>query len=663
MKCPNHFCEAPVEETADSCPQCAIPLVGAVLEDRFSLEKIVRASGNAITYLARDRQRLDDVQVRVFVPQFGRSVRNLKSEIKALKELQFDQLPRIYQFDWDAEFPWLAEGQPSGSSLGDRLLRGEALAEFEVVNVLKGVATILEKLHTLHVIHRDVRPETVFSRETDGRFMLAMPGWDRELQARPGRTKPAYAAPEALSGHATAQTDLYSLGVLAIHLLTGHNPEAFYKPTRHRFEWSEAARASPRLIEIVDSLVAESPSGRIQSAGRLQQLLAGLSGRPKEDDAALPPVAATSEPPIPEGPQGMPADEATEPPPGPEDAVEGDSRPPVEPKRETKRRLTILGLAAAMIAALMAFLRSLASRVPAQVASQGMRILVAIGLAVGAGSLARVLLLHHRPSDFPKVIVGRDDDQAVPAQPFAALALLPKWVLPKPVERALGIGEGPKPGKASGEASLPPSFPPAATTAATLARQGQPSLEGQDPGQPGSGSAGVSPGLAPAAEGPAQGSPRNSPDPTQSGAASGDAAAVPAGAGGRAPASGQEQYVIRINTTYHTLTLYQDGRFVKQFEVTTGKGASTPQGRFYVTSKVRDPSYGTIPGGDPRNPLGSHWLGLDVSYPGGKGIGIHGTNDPQALGMSESGGCIRLRNQDIDELYRMVPPGTPVEIF
>jgi lipoprotein-anchoring transpeptidase ErfK/SrfK len=134
-----------------------------------------------------------------------------------------------------------------------------------------------------------------------------------------------------------------------------------------------------------------------------------------------------------------------------------------------------------------------------------------------------------------------------------------------------------------------------------------------------------------------------------------------------ADASGLSQpaspYFIRVNKTYRTLTLYRDGKFSAQYPVTIGKGAATPDGRFTIANKVIKPPYQDIPGGDPRNPLGNFWLGLDVTYPGGRSIGLHGTNAPQQLGEAESAGCIRLRNEDVEKLYELIPPGTPVEII
>ena len=55
--------------------------------------------------------------------------------------------------------------------------------------------------------------------------------------------------------------------------------------------------------------------------------------------------------------------------------------------------------------------------------------------------------------------------------------------------------------------------------------------------------------------------------------------------------------------------------------------------------------------------LGTHRLIL------GDGYALHGTNNPASIGQSVSHGCIRLRNEDIEHLYRIVPVGTPVYIY
>lgn len=104
-----------------------------------------------------------------------------------------------------------------------------------------------------------------------------------------------------------------------------------------------------------------------------------------------------------------------------------------------------------------------------------------------------------------------------------------------------------------------------------------------------------------------------------------------------------------IDTSNLTITLLEDGLPLKQYRIGIGKPATpTPVGQFTVTDKA------AWAGG-----FGTRWMGLNV--PWGK-YGIHGTNKPWTVSQRKSGGCIRMLNRDIEELYPMVPVGTPVVI-
>ncbi|MGA1203186.1 MAG: L,D-transpeptidase, partial [Planctomycetota bacterium] len=73
------------------------------------------------------------------------------------------------------------------------------------------------------------------------------------------------------------------------------------------------------------------------------------------------------------------------------------------------------------------------------------------------------------------------------------------------------------------------------------------------------------------------------------------------------------------------------------------------------------PNQPSVPYGDPANPLGERWLGFE-SADGFRGFGIHGTNEPETIGLEASEGCIRLVNEDVVALYPFVAIGTRVTI-
>lgn len=102
---------------------------------------------------------------------------------------------------------------------------------------------------------------------------------------------------------------------------------------------------------------------------------------------------------------------------------------------------------------------------------------------------------------------------------------------------------------------------------------------------------------------------------------------------------------------------------VYRFPVATGRsGHPTPTGTFRIVTKVVNPYYlpRNIPGGAPDNPLGTRWMGLNIEN--GYKYGIHGTHKPHLIGRPVSSGCIRMRNEDIEFLFRHIPLKTTVII-
>jgi lipoprotein-anchoring transpeptidase ErfK/SrfK len=124
----------------------------------------------------------------------------------------------------------------------------------------------------------------------------------------------------------------------------------------------------------------------------------------------------------------------------------------------------------------------------------------------------------------------------------------------------------------------------------------------------------------------------------------------------------QGHFAVEVNKTANVLTVTDKGKFFKRYRVGTGQFSKTPVGEFKITSRIENPPWyhpdaKTIPYGDPENILGTHWLGLNVP-----GYGIHGTWEPDTIGRQSSAGCIRLLNDDVAELFVMLPVDTPVTI-
>lgn len=120
-------------------------------------------------------------------------------------------------------------------------------------------------------------------------------------------------------------------------------------------------------------------------------------------------------------------------------------------------------------------------------------------------------------------------------------------------------------------------------------------------------------------------------------------------------------FSVIVDKSQNSLTLKNKEEILKVYRCATGAEGITPVGSFKITSRIVDPPWfspeGLIPPGDPRNALGSRWLGFDQP-----GYGIHGTTDPSSIGKPVTRGCVRLLNSDVEELFTLLPEGTPVTI-
>lgn len=130
----------------------------------------------------------------------------------------------------------------------------------------------------------------------------------------------------------------------------------------------------------------------------------------------------------------------------------------------------------------------------------------------------------------------------------------------------------------------------------------------------------------------------------------------------------EKEWIIVINKTKKILTVYNKGDIYKKYPVALGKDSSpTPSHKFTIINKIVDPYWGGIrgrykpvKGGDPKNPLGRRWLGLSTDKYWG--YGIHGNADPFSIGKYISAGCIRMINEDVEDLFEYIPVKTEVWI-
>lgn len=317
--CVNPQCQSP-ENPAGSelCSSCGDRLL---LRGRYRAIKPLGQGGMGRTFLGIDEDRLNAIcAIKQFLPQFqGRGAIQKATELFEREAVQLfelgekhPQIPTLYAYFEQDRRLYLVEQAVEGQNLLQELHQEGAFGEQKIRELLLDLLPVLQFIHSRHVIHRDIKPENILRSQKDGQLVLvdfgiAKQGTETAL-AQPGTTAgtQGYAPLEQIRGGlAYPASDLYSLGVTCIHLLSGTIPDALYNSLEGRWIWREqlakrGGSISPDLGNILDKMLVEMVADRYQSAAVvLQDLNAEMQvGKVPQTTAAIAaPIPITQVPP------------------------------------------------------------------------------------------------------------------------------------------------------------------------------------------------------------------------------------------------------------------------------------------------------------------------------------------------------------------------------
>lgn len=272
-------------------PEGVNDLIGSYL-DKYEVLRKVGEGGMATVYQGRHVTLDREVAIKVLHPHLSASTRNRKRfarEARAIEHLNHKNILKIYDYSGvDVPDCYIVTEYVEGHTLL-KLIDDRGLLPSEVV-ALMGVrlAEALAYAHTSGIIHRDIKPENIMLRY-DGLVKLMDFGIARFLDESTVTMtgalvgSPAYMSPEqALEKPVDARSDLFALGTVLFHLVTGQLPYSGSNPSVILRNIIEGARPevlelqpgmSPRLADVIERLLQIDPDNRFGAAAEVKAAL------------------------------------------------------------------------------------------------------------------------------------------------------------------------------------------------------------------------------------------------------------------------------------------------------------------------------------------------------------------------------------------------------
>ncbi|MEH2143184.1 protein kinase domain-containing protein [Nostoc sp.] len=261
-------------------------MIGKLLDHRYQVIRVLAMGGFGQTYIAQDTRRPGNpiCVVKHLKPGtdprvFDTAKRLFHSEAETLEKLgNHDQIPRLLAyFDENQEF-YLVQEYIEGHTLAEELIPGKRWSESQVVQLLQEVLEILEFVHHQGVIHRDIKPDNIIRRASDNKLVLVDFGAVKQLRTQlvtvggqPSPTvvigTPGYMPTEQGQGKPRPNSDIYSLGIIAIQALTGLSATELQEdPETGEIIWQQSVIVNYRLAAVLSKMVHYHFKDRYQNA-------------------------------------------------------------------------------------------------------------------------------------------------------------------------------------------------------------------------------------------------------------------------------------------------------------------------------------------------------------------------------------------------------------
>ena len=267
-------------------------------DNRYHILKTLGEGGYSQTFLATDtnlsstkRCVIKQLKSITHLQKQQWMKRQFKNEADILERLgaENNQIPQLYAYFSEGNTFYLIQEWIEGITLTQKQQIQGVLSEREIRKILVSLLSVLDYIHSQNIIHQDIKPDNIILRAIDELPVLIDFGAAIEATTTKdnnqnndivmmGTGTPGYMSSEQITGHPVFASDLYSLGLTAIYLLTGKTPQDFDTnwDTGEIMWHREARNISINLIMVIDKAIRSHVSDRFSSA---REMLAALESQ------------------------------------------------------------------------------------------------------------------------------------------------------------------------------------------------------------------------------------------------------------------------------------------------------------------------------------------------------------------------------------------------
>jgi serine/threonine protein kinase len=291
--CLNPNCSAANPDGNKVCEKCGSKLF---LQERYQAIQLIGQGGFGRTFKAIDYSKPSRPYcvIKQFFPSAqGTDTIEKASELFEKEAIQLEklgkhpQIPELFAYlNHDDNRQYLVQEYIEGQNLEQELKSQGVFNEAKIKALLTDILPVLDFIHSQGVVHRDIKPENIIRRNSDKKAVLVDFGASRVVthlnRSVTGTVigSAEYVAPEQANGKANNPSDLYSLGVTCIYLLTQISPFDLFDTSEHEWVWRQFLvnnNVRDDLGRILDKMIEFGTRKRYQSAREILQDLTGQS--------------------------------------------------------------------------------------------------------------------------------------------------------------------------------------------------------------------------------------------------------------------------------------------------------------------------------------------------------------------------------------------------